>query len=89
MSPDAALALLTGLFHVTLAVVGPVLGAALIGGLAVGIVQTATQINEASIGYVVKVAAVLAALLAVGPWMAEEVVGYTRETLSSVALVVR
>lgn len=89
MSPDHALALFAELLRVTLIVSGPILLAALVGGVFVGILQTATQINEASIGYAVKGAVVLAVLLLLGPTIAASVVTYTRSTLQSVALVVR
>ncbi len=89
MSPDHALALFAGLFRVTLLVSGPILIAALVGGVVVGILQTATQINESSIAYAVKGAVVLATLLLLGPTIAASVVTYTRTTLESVALVVR
>jgi flagellar biosynthetic protein FliQ len=89
MSPDHALALLSGLLRATLAVTGPLLAAALAGGLMVGIAQTATQINEASVAYVVKTAVVLAALLVAGPYMAERTVSYTRTTIASISQVVR
>ena len=59
MSPDHALALLAGLLKTTMIVTGPLLAAALLGGLFVGVMQTATQINEQSIGYVLKTAVVL------------------------------
>jgi flagellar biosynthetic protein FliQ len=89
VSPDHALALFSDLLRVTLIVGGPILLAALVGGVFVGILQTATQINEASIGYAVKGAAVLAVLLVLGPTMAQAVVSYTRTTIESVAFVVR
>ena len=41
-------------------VAGPILLASLFAGLAVGVVQAATQINEASVSFVVKVGAVVA-----------------------------
>jgi flagellar biosynthetic protein FliQ len=89
MSADHALALLLDLFKVTLVLVGPLLGAALVAGVLVGILQTATQVNESSVGYVVKVVAAVATLLVFGPMMAEKVVSYTRASLESVANVVR
>lgn len=89
MSPDHALALLSGLLRVTLTVTGPLLAAALAGGLMVGIAQTATQINEQSVAYVVKTAVVLVALLVAGPYMAERTVSYTRNTIASISQVVR
>lgn len=89
MSPDHALALVSGLLQVTILVVGPLLGAALVAGVLMGVLQTATQINEASVGYVVKVAAAVGVLLVFGPFMAEKVTAYTRASFESVATVVR
>jgi len=89
VSPDHALALIGDLLKVTLIVTGPILVAALVGGLVVGVIQTATQINEASIGFVVKAAAVILTLVVGGPYMAEKAVTYARDTLSSTAFVVR
>lgn len=89
MSPDNALMLLATLLRTTVAVCGPVLAAALIGGLCVGVVQTATQINEQSVGYVVKTAVVLLTMLVVGPYMAQKTVTYARETFTLIGQVVR
>lgn len=89
MSADHALALIYALFQVTLVVVGPLLAAALTAGVLVGVVQTATQVNEASVGYVVKVVAAVLALLVFGPMMAEKAVSYTRASLEGIANVVR
>lgn len=89
MSPDHALALLAGLLKTTMIVTGPLLAAALLGGLFVGVMQTATQINEQSIGYVLKTAVVLVVMLIAGPYMVEKSVAYTRDTIGSIAEVVR
>lgn len=89
MSPDYALGLLQGLLHTTLLIAGPLLAAALVAGVMVGVLQTATQINEASLGYVVKVAATILALLLFGPMIAEKLVSYTRQSFESVSTVVR
>lgn len=89
MSPDHALALLAGLLRTTMIVTGPLLAAALVGGLVVGVLQTATQINEQSIGYVVKTGVVLVVMLVAGPYMIEKSVVYARDTISSIAEVVR
>lgn len=89
MSPDYALALLQGLLQTTLMIAGPLLAAALAAGVFVGVIQTATQINEASLGYVVKVGATILALLLFGPVIAEKLVSYTRHSFESVATVVR
>lgn len=88
MTTQAALELLTGMLTVTLMVVAPLLLASLVAGVFVGIVQTATQVNEPSVSYVVKVACVLAVLLAVGSMLAERTVSYARSSFGAIADVV-
>lgn len=88
MSPDRALELFVGLLQATMWVVGPVLGAALVAGVLVGIVQAATQINEASIAYVVKAGAVVVVLVTLGPTMADRAVRYTRQSFEGISKVV-
>lgn len=89
MNPDQAIALVGGLFRTTLFVAGPILASALVAGLVVGIVQTATQINEGSISFLVKVCAVLGIIVVLGPQLASYVVSYTRSSFEDVAQVVR
>jgi flagellar biosynthetic protein FliQ len=89
VSPDHALSLITGIIGITMMLVGPVLAGALIAGVFVGIVQTATQINEPSVGYVVKAGAVALVLLAAGPTLASKIVSYTRDSIGSIATVVK
>jgi flagellar biosynthesis protein FliQ len=89
VSPDHALALLSGLLQTAILVSGPLLAAALVGGLVVGVLQTATQINEQSVGYVLKTAVVLVAMLVAGPYMIEKCMVFTRDSIASISQVVR
>ena len=89
MNDDHALELITGALKVAAAVGGPLLLASLVVGIVVGVLQAATQVNEASVTYVVKACAVLAVLLALGHVLASEMVGYTRESFQSIGHVVR
>jgi flagellar biosynthetic protein FliQ len=86
---DQAIALMTDLIKTTILVGGPILAAALVGGVVIGILQTATQINEASVAYVVKAACVLLMFLVAGTSLASRTVQYTRETFMRIADVVR
>jgi flagellar biosynthetic protein FliQ len=88
MNVDQAIALAFQLFRTTLFVAGPILAAALVAGILVGIIQTATQINEASISFLVKVGAVVAVSLALGPQLASYVIDYTRASFESISQVV-
>ncbi len=89
MTIDQAIALMTGLIEASVFVAGPILGAALVGGVAIGVLQTATQINEMSVAYVVKSACVLLVFFLAGSALAAKTVAYTRTQISNIANVVR
>jgi flagellar biosynthesis protein FliQ len=89
MSGDQALAAILDALRVTLWVSGPILAFALVAGLLVGVVQTVLQINEASVSFVVKVAAVIGVLAVLGPMLAGKLVDYTRGSLQAIEHVVR
>ncbi len=63
--------------------------AALVVGLVVGVLQAATQINEASVSFLTKLIAMGLTMLAVGPWCARQMVEYTQHTIESIAYVAR
>jgi flagellar biosynthetic protein FliQ len=88
VNPDQAITLVSALFRTTLFVTGPILAGALLAGVLVGILQTATQVNEASISFLVKVCAVLAVGVVLGPQLGSYVVHYTRESFEGIAQVV-
>jgi flagellar biosynthesis protein FliQ len=89
LSSDQALELLSTLLQVTMFIAGPLLLASLVAGVFVGIIQAATQINEASVSFVVKVTVVLGVLLAIGPALASHIAGYARDNLQALEHVVR
>jgi flagellar biosynthetic protein FliQ len=73
---------------VVLAVAGPILIATLLVGLAISILQAATQINEATLTFVPKLLVVAGILLVMGPDMAQRLVNLARlmfQTASEVA----
>ena len=88
MTIDQAIALMAGLLQTTVTVAGPLLGAALVGGVFIGVVQTATQINEMSMAYVVKAACLLLVLVLAGSALADKAVSFTRTSFTAVAEVV-
>ncbi len=89
MSSTYALELFAHLLQVTMLVAGPVLMASLLAGLGVGILQAATQINEASISFVVKVTSVVAILIGLGPTLVAYAVDYARASFVAIEHVVR
>ncbi len=73
----------------TLAVAGPILIATLVVGLAVSVLQAATQINEATLTFVPKLLVVAAILVIMGPGMIERMVTFTRLTFQAASEVAR
>lgn len=88
MTTEGALDLMRNAMVIAATVASPVLFAALIVGLVVGVMQTATQVNEASLSFLFKLLAIAAALIVFGPMMLTELVEYTRHSISSIAEVV-
>lgn len=87
MTVDSAVQLFGTAIFVLAKVVGPMLIASLVVGVIVGILQAATQINEASISFVVKLVAVGVTVIAIGPWAMRQLVDYTARTIGSIATI--
>jgi flagellar biosynthetic protein FliQ len=83
MTPDAVLLLARDSGIVLLYVAIPVLGAGLVTGVVVSIFQAVTQVQEASLSFVPKLAAILLVLAFLGHWMLAQLVGYTVTLFSS------
>ncbi len=89
MTTDGAVELFRNAFMVAAIIAGPTLLAALIVGLVVGVLQAATQVNEASISFVSKLLVVGMTLAVLGSWTMKQLVDYTARTLSSIGDVTR
>jgi len=70
--------------YMLLMVSAPILLSVLVVGLVVSIFQAATQINEATLSFVPKVVAAVAALAVAGPWMLTMLVDYLQRTLLAI-----
>jgi flagellar biosynthetic protein FliQ len=71
-------ALLRECLVVILKLGGPVLGVALVVGLVVSVLQAVTQINEAMLTFLPKLAAIGLALILFGPFMAATLTAFSR-----------
>jgi flagellar biosynthesis protein FliQ len=81
MGADRALELMNQLLWNALLVAGPVLLVALVVGLAVSVVQVATQLQEMTLSYVPKLIAAVVVLIALGPWMSHQVTQFAVQTI--------
>ncbi|MDE5588774.1 MAG: flagellar biosynthesis protein FliQ [Acetatifactor sp.] len=66
----------------------PVLLVSLVVGLTVSIFQTVTSIQEQTLTFVPKIICVFAALILLGPWMMNNMVGFMTELWSSFSVYV-
>ena len=64
-----------------LAVAMPVLLVAMVVGLLIGILQTATSIQEQTLIFIPKILAVFFCIMLLGPWMGARLLVMTREIL--------
>lgn len=67
----------------------PLLGAALVTGLAVSIFQAITQINEATLTFIPKMIIIGIILMLAGPWMLDVMSQFTVEIFENLATIVR
>jgi flagellar biosynthetic protein FliQ len=69
---------------VTCMLAAPMLLIALLAGLAIGMLQAATQINEQTLSFIPKLLVLVLTLLAAGPWMLRMLVDFTRELYAGI-----
>ena len=89
MTPDSVNDLIIRALIVGMKIAGPILIVTLIVGLVIGVLQAATQINEASISFVGKLLAVMVTLMVLGSWSLRQLMEYTTHTIASIADIVR
>ena len=65
----------------------PVLLLGLVAGVGVSIVQAATQINDAALAFIPKIAAVAVGLAVFGPWMLSRLVSFATFTFNQIPTV--
>lgn len=78
MDAAVVIELATQALWITMLVSAPLLVVALGVGLAIGIVQAATSINEATLSFIPKLLAIAVTLAVAGSWQIATMVDYTR-----------
>lgn len=67
----------------------PLLVTALVVGLVVSVFQAATQINEATLSFLPKIAAMILVLALAAPWMIRRMTDFTTTLYEQIAVVSR
>ena len=69
--------------YLTLILTAPAVMAAMVVGLAVGLIQATTQVQEQTLTFVPKLVAVVLTLALVGPWTMIQLVNFTNSVIGS------
>lgn len=88
MTPETVLTIGRQALQVTVMLAAPLLLAALIVGLLIGMLQAATQINEMTLSFIPKLGVLVLALLVAGPWMLTVLLDFTRRLFESIPSLV-
>jgi flagellar biosynthesis protein FliQ len=88
MSQDVVVNLVESALTLALKVALPLLGVGLVIGLVVSVFQAVTQIQEQTLTFIPKVLALAAVLVIGGPWMLNELLGYTTDLWTSIPSLV-
>ena len=81
MTPDNVIDIGQQALTVTVMLAAPLLVAALVTGLVVGLFQAATQIQEQTLSFIPKLLAMVVALVATGPWLLQTITDFTSDLI--------
>jgi flagellar biosynthesis protein FliQ len=88
MTPENVMDLAHSTLLVTSMIAAPLLLTALVTGLVIGMLQAATQINEATLSFIPKLLVLVLALFAAGPWILRVLIDFTRNLYASIPSIV-
>ena len=88
MNEDVVINLVMNAMTLAFKVAMPLLGVALVLGLAVSIVQAVTQIQEQTLSFIPKIIGLAVVIVVAGPWMLGQIVSYTAELYGSIPSLV-
>ncbi len=89
MAPIQAVSLGQTAVSITLQLSAPLLIVGMAVGLMIALFQATTQIQEMTLTFVPKIAAVMMALLFFAPWMLIKITDYTQDLFMSIPMLIR
>lgn len=89
MGEEAFFGVMQGSIWVTVQVLAPLLLISSVVGLLVGLIQTVTQINEATLTFIPKIVVVALVLLILGPWMLHMMMDFSTELIQNIPILIR
>lgn len=84
MTPENVMDIAHSMLAVTVMMAAPLLLTALVTGLLIGMLQAATQINEATLSFIPKLLVLVLALFVSGPWLLRTLIDFTRNLYASI-----
>ena len=82
MNDTQVIALAIRMFTITAELAAPILATSLAVGLGISLIQSVTQIQEATLSFVPKLGAVALVIILAGRWMLDSLVSYTHQLFS-------
>lgn len=89
MGEETFFGVMQGCIWVTVQVLAPLLLISSVVGLLVGLIQTVTQINEATLTFIPKIVVVALVLLILGPWMLHMLMDFSTELIQNIPILIR
>jgi flagellar biosynthesis protein FliQ len=88
MTPGYIMDLTHSTLLVTSMIAAPLLLISLITGLVIGMLQAATQINEATLSFIPKLLLLVLTLFVTGPWILRVLIDFTRDLYANIPNVI-
>jgi len=88
MDADSVINIGRQAMEVTVLLAAPILLISLAVGLLIAMFQAATQINEMTLSFVPKLIAVAMVLMAAGPWLLRQIVGFTQKLIENIPYLI-
>lgn len=88
MNQDTVIELVVQAMTVALKVSAPILLVGLLVGVLISIVQAVTQVQEQTLSFIPKIAAMGLVLVLLGPWMLNEMLGWVSELYLGIPTII-
>ena len=89
MNSQQVIDMVSGMIYMTAEVSLPLLVVAVVIGLAISIFQAATQINESTLSFLPKIAAILGVIIMISPWIVRKMTEYTKNLYERIPEITR
>lgn len=89
MTEELVIEILKEVFYTTFLILLPVLGVALVVGIAISIFQAATSIQEMTLTFVPKILVTTVVVIFMFPWILDKMIAITHKLFSMFSTVIR